>query len=165
MGFSSWHSRRAWSRALHLTVRFVLGGLFAWAGIVKLTDPRAFAATMSRFDLVPEPLLPVAAIGLPLVEIAAGVGLMVGLPRSLAAVFLLLVMFIAVLWYGILQGLEFDCGCFSLAEQEEHGTLWTAFWRDWLMLAGVVYLWFGQRRLKTSRSLIHEEDHEVKAEA
>jgi len=54
--------------------RIALGLLFVWAGATKLSAPRAFAATISGFDLVPESALPVLAIGLPLIELIAGLG-------------------------------------------------------------------------------------------
>ncbi len=47
-------------------------------------------------------------------------------------------MFIVVLWYGILNNLDIDCGCFSIDEQKTHDSLKEAFHRDWAMLGGAI---------------------------
>lgn len=60
---------------LNLISRFILGGLFAYAGLLKISDVKAFAKTLSLYNLVPEQLLPFVAISLPILEILAGVGL------------------------------------------------------------------------------------------
>lgn len=51
-------------------------------------------------------------------------------------------MFIIVLWYGILNNLEIDCGCFSTEELASHDSLRKAFYRDLVMLAGAMYIYF-----------------------
>ena len=60
-------------------VRMALAALFIYAGIVKIIDPKAFAAIISTYDLVPGTLLPVVAIGLPLIA-AVSLGLMMWNP-------------------------------------------------------------------------------------
>ncbi len=97
----------------YITVRLILGSVFVYAGVVKILDPKAFASIISQYGLVPESLLVPVAIGLPLVEILAGLGLIFNIRGSLPTIFGLLVMFIFVLWYGILQELNIDCGCFT----------------------------------------------------
>ena len=64
----------------HLTwayhcLRLTLAGVFIYAGFIKLLDPRAFAHAIAQYDLVPEALLPLVAIGLPALELLAGLGL------------------------------------------------------------------------------------------
>ncbi len=139
-------SRVIFAPPLALTLRLGLGALFVWAGAVKLAAPRLFAAAISRYELVPEPLLVPVAIGLPLLEVAAGLGLICRIRGSLAAVIALLLLFLAVLWFGILHNLDIDCGCFSLAEQAEHASLKTTFGRDCLLLAAALHLWWHGRR-------------------
>jgi uncharacterized membrane protein YphA (DoxX/SURF4 family) len=124
-----------------LGIRLVLGALFVYAGVVKLMDPKGFARSISGFDLVPEELLPVVAIGLPCLELISGLGLVFKVPGSLTVICGMLLMFIVVLWYGILSGLEIDCGCFSTEELAGQASLWNAFYRDLIMLAGVTYLY------------------------
>jgi hypothetical protein len=49
-------------------VRMALAALFLYGGVIKLFDPKAFAATISGYNLAPEALLPFLAVGLPLIE-------------------------------------------------------------------------------------------------
>lgn len=53
-------------------IQISLGLVFLYAGLTKLWDPKAFARIISQYDLLPEPFLPVAAIGLPVLELLAG---------------------------------------------------------------------------------------------
>ncbi len=62
--------RVALSPRLYIPVRLGLAVLFIYAGAVKLADPRAFARTISHYGLVPEPLLPTVAVGLPVMRAA-----------------------------------------------------------------------------------------------
>ncbi|MCE5275642.1 MAG: DoxX family membrane protein [Deltaproteobacteria bacterium] len=118
-------------------IRICLAALFIYGGVVKLIDPKAFARIISAYDLVPEILLSVVAIGLPLVETLAGIGLLLDRRGSLAVISSLLGLFILVLGYGILQNLDVDCGCFGAEDLARQHGLWLAFLRD-LMLGGIV---------------------------
>ena len=68
-------------------MRALLGGIFFIAGGAKLVDPRAFARTISAYGLLPEDLLVPTAIGLPAIELLAGLGLLFKVRGSLAAIF------------------------------------------------------------------------------
>jgi len=122
-------------------VRFTLGSIFVYAGFIKLIDPKAFAKVISQYNLVPESLLAPVAIGLPVVEFLAGLGLIFAVRGSLSIIFGLLIMFVIVLWYGILKNLDIDCGCFSPQELKSYTGLWNAFYRDLVMIVAVLYLY------------------------
>ena len=94
-------------------IRFIIGTIFIYAGAVKLIDPKAFAHSISTYGLVPEILLAPLAIGLPALEVLAGIGLIFNIRGSLTVIFSMLIMFVIVLWYGILKDLNIDCGCFT----------------------------------------------------
>ena len=130
---------------LNYFVRFAIGSIFLYAGVAKLLDPKAFAKVISHYDLIPESLLPPVAIGLPVLEILAGIGLVFAIRGSLYAIFGLLTMFVFVLWYGILRHLNIDCGCFSPDELKSHVSLWNAFYRDLVMIAAVIYLYVSHK--------------------
>jgi uncharacterized membrane protein len=127
-------------------VRIALGALFLYGGVAKLLDPRAFARIISAYDLVPEPLLPVVAIGLPALEALAGLALILDLRGSLAVIWGLFGLFLAVLGYGILRDLDVDCGCFGAEDLARQAGLRQAFYRD-LALAGLVvpFLYLSRR--------------------
>jgi len=148
-------------------VRLALAALFIYGGVIKLFDPKAFARTISGYDLVPEVLLPVAAVGLPVVETVAGIGLLLDIRGSLALIAALLGMFVLVLGYGISLNLDVDCGCFGADDLAKQAGLVQAFWRD-LVLEGIVvpYLYLsrhirnrgtcGDTRMKESMESITE---------
>jgi len=122
-------------------VRFSLGSVFIYAGLSKLLDPKAFARVLSQYDLIPESLLAPVAIGLPALEFLAGLGLIFAIRGSLSIIFGLLITFVIVLWYGILNNLNIDCGCFSPEEIKGYTSLRHALYRDIVMIAAAIYLY------------------------
>jgi uncharacterized membrane protein YphA (DoxX/SURF4 family) len=124
-------------------LRVVIGGLFVYSGAVKVMDVKGFARMVSQYELVPDELLAPVAYGLPVLELLAGIGLIFEVPWALTAISGMLVMFIGVLWYGVLQGLDIDCGCFSTEVLKGHDSLRKALYRDIVMVAvcGYFYLY------------------------
>ena len=131
---------------LYLIIRVALAALFIYGGVTKLFDPKAFAATISAYDLVPETFLPVVAVGLPLIETIAGAALIFDRPWGLHLITGLLALFVFVLGYGILGDLNVDCGCFGAEDLNKRAGLRAAFYRD-LILIGIVapYLYLSRR--------------------
>ena len=136
---------------LYLGLRLALGLVFIYAGTVKLMDPRAFALVLSHYGLVPSALLAPAALGLPALEVLAGLGLCLDLRGSLGIITGMLLVFMVVLWFGVLRGLEIDCGCFSAEEQAGHEGLRVALRRDLYMLAAAIYLYIHRWLSRTRR--------------
>ena len=138
-----------WSR-LYQLCRLALGGLFVYAGCIKLLEPEPFAVLIDAFGIIPEGLLVPVSISLPVIEVAAGCGLLFDVRGSLATIAGLLVLFMVLLGYGILMGLDIDCGCFGPEDPEAeafHG-LRAALVRDLIMMMGVFFL-YGYRRYRT----------------
>jgi uncharacterized membrane protein YphA (DoxX/SURF4 family) len=131
-------------------IRMGLGIIFLYAGGTKLLNVKGFARLISQYDLIPDPLLPAAAVGLPVLEVMAGIGLILFLRGSLSLTLTLLILFITVLWYGILKDLKIDCGCFSVEELRSQAGLWQAFYRDLIMMGGVLFL-YGARWFQMNR--------------
>lgn len=140
-------STTRWSYRL---LRIVLGGIFIYSGAVKLMDVKGFARMISLYDLVPDQFLAPLAIGLPTVELIAGIGLLFEVPGALSAIFGMLLMFCTILWYGILKDLDIDCGCFSTEELAEQNSLRHALYRDFIMIAVCCYLYL-YRFLRSKR--------------
>jgi uncharacterized membrane protein YphA (DoxX/SURF4 family) len=136
----------------NLLLRFVIGGVFVYAGFIKLMDPKSFAKVISQYALIPEMLLAPVAIGLPLLELLAGLGLIFNIRGSLSVIFGMLVLFVLVLWYGILNDLSIDCGCFSPEEIADYNSLKRALYRDLLMIGGSLFI-FLQRYIRSDRNL------------
>lgn len=134
--------------------RWFLGGVFIYAGSAKLLEPMDFAFLMAAYGIVPEVLLMPAALVLPTLEVAAGIGLLFDIAGSLEAIAGLLMLFIAILAYGLWLGLDVDCGCFGPQDPEAaafHG-LRLSLYRDLMMLGGVAFI-YGWRRYHTFESV------------
>ena len=124
-------------------IRLLIATVFIWSGLIKISDPNGFAIVIDAYGLVPETWVMTVAIGLSFLELIAGLGLLIGVAGSLSLTTGLLLLFVAVLTYGIVLGLDVDCGCFGPGDPEAeafHG-LRSALYRDGLILAGIVYLY------------------------
>ncbi len=134
---------------LYKLCRWGLGIVFIYAGCVKLLEPGSFAVLIEAYGIVPQVLLMPVAVVLPALEVAGGIGLLCEIEGSLAAITGLLLLFIAILGYGIRMGLDVDCGCFGPDDPEAkafHG-LRSSLYRDLAMLAGVAFI-YGWRRYR-----------------
>lgn len=139
---------------IYILIRCIIGIIFIYAGITKLVDPKVFAVLIDAYGIVPEVLIIPVAIGLPLLEIISGIALIFDIRGSLTIITALLMIFIAVLAYGISIGLDIDCGCFGPGDPEAkayHG-LRTTLYRDIILLATIIYL-YGWRRVKSIKPL------------
>jgi uncharacterized membrane protein YphA (DoxX/SURF4 family) len=122
------------NRAVLLVFRFVLGGLFIYAGVVKVLDPLDFAQNIRNYRLVGQALSFAAAVILPWIEILAGAFLIAGVWRRGAALVItgLLVFFIVLTAVTMLRGLDVDCGCFGSLSRKSG---WSVILEDLGMLA------------------------------
>ena len=143
------------SPLIYHLIRVLLCVTFLWSGISKLMALKEFAVIIDSYGLVPEAWILPLAIILPLLEMVFGLGLLLEIRGSLAVITGLLMLFMAVLSYGIWLGLDVDCGCFGpqASESEAFHSLRPALYRDLLMIAGIIYLYFWRyyRSIKTVR--------------
>jgi uncharacterized membrane protein YphA (DoxX/SURF4 family) len=145
------------ARALRLlwayrVIRWSLSFVFLYSGATKLADPGAFAVLIDAYGILPDALLMPVAVGLPTLEVAAAIGLIMDIRGPLAVIGALLAVFMAVLAYGLWMGLDVDCGCFGPDDIESrayHG-LREAFYRDLAMMAGIFCL-YGWRYFRSIR--------------
>ena len=98
-----------------LAIRLVVGGVWVWAGLAKLTEPYAAVQAVRAYQLLPGGVAEVVGRTLPTLELVVGTALVAGvLTRVSAAVsaglFLAFVVGIASAWA---RGLQIDCGCFG----------------------------------------------------
>ena len=95
--------------------RFVLAGVWVWAGVAKVGDPDASVRAVRAYEILPEAFVKPFAWGLPFVELALAVLLLLGLatrPAAWVSAGLLLV-FVAGTAAAWARGLQIDCGCFG----------------------------------------------------
>ncbi|MBI5593201.1 MAG: DoxX family membrane protein [Deltaproteobacteria bacterium] len=128
---------------LYRGVRCFIAAVFLWSGISKLLDPVSFGVLIDAYGLIPKTWVMPAAILLSSLEVIAGAGLVLDIQGSLAIITGMVILFIAILSFGIHMGLDIDCGCFGPHDPEAkafHG-LRTALFRDFVLMAGVLYLY------------------------
>jgi len=91
----------------------ILGGLFFYAGYLKLLHPEDFAEAVMAYRLLPISLVGAAAAVLPWLEVAAGLFLALGLKRRSCLLLLGLLTggFLLVMLVTLARGLKIDCGC------------------------------------------------------
>lgn len=136
-------------------VRYFLAAVFFWSGITKFMDPVSFGVLIDAYGLLPKTWVMPVAMLLSSLEVIAGAGLILDIYGSLAIVTGMVILFIAILSYGIHIGLDIDCGCFGYQDPEAkafHG-LRTALYRDFLLMAGILYLyaWRFYRAIRLDR--------------
>lgn len=95
--------------------RLVLAVVWAWAGYAKMADPDAAVRAVRAYDLAPEWLVKPIAWGLPFIEVALAVLLLLGLATRPAAWVSvgLFAAFIGMIGSAWARGLSIDCGCFG----------------------------------------------------
>jgi uncharacterized membrane protein YphA (DoxX/SURF4 family) len=130
------------NRYLLLAVRLVLGFLFVFASIEKISQPEEFAKAIMNYHLLFVPIANIVAIVLPWIEFFAGLFLLLGIlvRGSSLLITLLLCVFALAISISIARGLDISCGCFGTTVARKVG--WNALGEDVLMLAGSVLLYF-----------------------
>jgi uncharacterized membrane protein YphA (DoxX/SURF4 family) len=131
-------SRPAWPAllrhpALHWALGALLGGVFLYASLDKIANPRDFARIVYHYRLIG----PSAALGfvpanalavtLPWIEAVVGILLVTGVWRREAAAVAgtLLVVFIVAVGWALAQGIDIEnCGCFTVSGAGRGAGLW-----------------------------------------
>ncbi|MCJ7664407.1 MAG: DoxX family membrane protein [Desulfobacterales bacterium] len=146
---SSWLA----SPYLSLIFRLILGVIFVYAGLIKITDPPGFAHALYNYHILPAWMINPLAICLPWVEVMAGAGLLAGImiPGGALAVSGMLAVFAVVLGISLMRGLDVACGCFSTSSLAEPIT-WLYLARDLILLGmGIHILLFDQGSASLAR--------------
>jgi putative oxidoreductase len=94
---------------------WLFGGLFVYAGVVKVADPLKFLDDVRSFALLPDPLAAWLVLFLPWFELLAGLAVVIGVGRAggLWALNALLLVFLVVILRSWGSGLDITCGCFG----------------------------------------------------
>lgn len=138
---------RSW---LRLALAVVLGGVFIYAGILKVWDPVKFAKDIQNFHILPWALGVRLAFYLPWLEIICGVALITVWLRSGAAAILtgLTAIFIIATISAKARGIDLDCGCFGSATKNL-----TFAWHMVILVAllgGLLALWLWPARRRSA---------------
>jgi len=100
---------------LGLVLRLVLGTVVLAAGLLKITQPETSARAVRAYQLLPYDVAGYVGYALPIVEVAVGLLLVLGLFTRVSAIVsgLLMVAFIVGISSAWARGLTIDCGCFG----------------------------------------------------
>ncbi len=95
--------------------RLVVGGVFIWAGLLKILGPLEFAQDIANYRVFSRDISFVIAIVLPWIEILCGVLVILGIFRTTSSLVLsgLLVAFLVLITATILRRIDVECGCFG----------------------------------------------------
>jgi uncharacterized membrane protein YphA (DoxX/SURF4 family) len=74
------------SGCIYNYTRWILGGIFIYAGSTKLLKHKSFTALIEAYGIVPESLLMPVTLALPVLEVAAGIGLIFDIEGSLSVI-------------------------------------------------------------------------------
>ncbi len=135
---------------MKILLHLIFGGVFVYAGIVKAWNPQAFLDDVRSFDMLPDPLAAWLAMGLPWLEIFAGLAVITGVMRGgglliLNGALLSFLGGIGIAWY---RGIDIRCGCFGASTATSNYI--ELIVRDLVLLLLGLYLLF-RRPLATNR--------------
>jgi len=107
-----WDTWRPWIGTL---VRVALGAIWIWASWEKLRSPRTFVQAVRAYDATPEWLSKAIGYGLPVVEFALGVLLVLGIALRLSVIVstVLFVVFLVGIVQAAARDIKLECGCFG----------------------------------------------------
>ena len=96
-------------------VRLGLAVGWAWAGLAKISDPETAAQAVRAYRILPESLVRPFGYGLPFLELAVALLLVIGLGTRIAAFVsgVLLLVYISSIASVWARGIAIDCGCFG----------------------------------------------------
>jgi len=108
--------KRLFSNKYYLLIaRLVIGFIFIYAGAEKITNPEAFAISISNYRLLPITVINIFAIVLPWIELITGILVILGIyvKENSAIIFSMLSVFTVAIIISLTRGLSIDCGCFG----------------------------------------------------
>jgi len=139
MGFSS-------RTILYRIIGLIIGGIFIYAGAIKVMDPIGFARDIDNYHMLPWPVSVLLAFYLPWLEIFCGLAVLCGLfyRGGLLILNALISIFIIASIVAKARGLDITCGCFGHASKNWNFS--THLMLDLVLLAAVIFLWLSNRQ-------------------
>jgi uncharacterized membrane protein YphA (DoxX/SURF4 family) len=122
----------------------LLAGVFLYAGVVKAGASEEFLLALLPFTFLPVSMLAPVSVGLPWLEILAGVLILIPYTSrfgSWLAVGLLSAFMVVLVW-ALSQGIVVACSCFGKDEDPSVFKMLTAILRDLALMAVAFWLIF-----------------------
>ena len=124
-------------------LRGLLGAFFVFSGGAKYWFLSSFAETLGRYRLIPEIAVPLFAWGIPAVEIALGLLLLIAwrVPKITLSLLIMVFIFTIAAFIKYQNGQVADCGCFGeLLERKNNWVLFAENTGLMILLAVIHYL-------------------------
>jgi uncharacterized membrane protein YphA (DoxX/SURF4 family) len=104
------------------TFQVGIGAIFIFASYDKILNPGEFAKAISNYQILPLAILHLTAIILPWLELVCGVALIINrYPRAAnLLVGLMTIVFTTAIISAMVRGLDINCGCFSVVNDESN---------------------------------------------
>ena len=105
-----------YGNSITTALRIIMGLLFIYSGFFKTIDLDNFGKVIVLYDVLPDILVPYAAIIFPFLELIIGILLLIGYKIKASSVvsIILMIIFITIISINVYRGKSFDCGCFEL---------------------------------------------------
>ena len=103
------------SRLIYHGARWILGGVFIYASFDKIIHPAAFSKIIYNYQILPDVLVNITALVLPILELMMGIFLWIGfwMPGTVMLCNIMLGAYMGALTFNLARGLDINCGCFS----------------------------------------------------
>ena len=138
-----------YSPKTYKVIRIGMAGVFFLAGLSKFVNLDIFLMILEVYIAdanlsLPMSVVKPSAVFLACLEIITGIGLAYDKRGFLTLMSSQMFIFIALLLYGILTGLDTPCGCFVLDDPDNpfHNGLAPALYRDLVMVLAIIYLYW-----------------------
>ncbi len=132
------------NKYLLLVCRIIIGFIFIYAGMEKISDPSGFARAINNYKLLPFSLINIAALILPWIEVTTGILLIFGIKVKENAFIIsaMLGIFIIAIVISLFRGLNIDCGCFGTLSGTKVGIM-KLIENTLMLLTGILLVYFG----------------------
>jgi len=110
---------------LSLLARLIVGGIFIYASLDKITQPAQFARIVYNYHIMPGEFVNFLAIVMPWLELICGISVILGVYRDGGLLILnfLIVVFVIAITINIFRGVDLECGCFTVSARARGNAL------------------------------------------
>lgn len=138
-------------KGLETLLRIGIGGMFIFASLFKIQDPKTFAVLVAQYQFLPDFVNNLFSLIYPQFEFWFGLALILTpfTKECALAIFWMFVSFIIALSWALVLDLGITCGCFELEGAQSKTETWTALIRDLILVGPTFWL-----TLRPNRSLI-----------
>lgn len=135
-----------------IIIRLCIAATFLFAAFPKIEEPLVFAQSVNAYQLLPSSWSLWIALGLPWLELVAGLGILAPRLRRASGCIIvgLLALFIGLHLNAWTRGLDITCGCFGLHEDASVNYLWPIL-RNLALLIGCILILIRDTRTHSAR--------------